>query len=146
MVTRVESNERVLYARWEIRVFRGVERFSDYKRVKARTPRVHGADVSVLRGQKRRRRSLLSIRGLTIIIAVGTVVLVLLTIATLIVLLLLDTYIAAAPTKWWMQEPLQCLRPGYTRAPLSGSSSQAWCRRWLNTGSGANNVEVTFRF
>jgi hypothetical protein len=71
----------------EIRVFRGVERFSEYKRVKARTPRVHGADANVLRGQKRPRRSLLSNRGLTIIIAVGTVVLVLLATATLIVLL-----------------------------------------------------------
>lgn len=68
-------------------MFRGVERFSEYKRVKARTPRVHGADANVLRGQKRPRRSLLSNRGLTIIIAVGTVVLVLLATATLIVLL-----------------------------------------------------------
>jgi hypothetical protein len=71
------KGERVLYAHWDIRVYRGIQRFSDYKKVKARTRRVldTSADVKGPRGQKRSRRSLPSNRGLTIIIAVGTVVL-----------------------------------------------------------------------
>jgi len=45
-------------------------------------------NVHALRGRKRRWHSLLSGKGLTAIIAIGTVVLVLLAAATLIVILL----------------------------------------------------------
>lgn len=85
---------------WDIQVFRGVKRFSDYKKAKARIRRAldTNANVRDLRGWKRARRSLLSNRGLTIIIAMGTVVLVLLAIATLIAMLLLYSGSGPAPT------------------------------------------------
>jgi hypothetical protein len=90
MVARGASRGRVLYARWEIRVFRGIERFSDYKKIKARIrPLMDNAtDLHAVRDGKQRWRSLLSEKGLTTVIAVGTVVLVLLAAATLIVILL----------------------------------------------------------
>jgi hypothetical protein len=84
-----QSRGRVLYARWEIRAFRRIERFSDYKKVSCRMRPVadNTADADALLGEKRCWRSLWSDRGLTTIIAVGTVVLVLLAAATLIVML-----------------------------------------------------------
>jgi hypothetical protein len=87
--TRV-SRGQVLYARWEIRAFRGIERFSGYKKIKTRMRPVmdNAVDTHVLRGGKRGWRSLLSDKGLATIIAIGTVVLVLLAVATLIVILL----------------------------------------------------------
>jgi hypothetical protein len=90
MVIRGASRGRVLYARWEIRVFRGIERFSDYKRIKAHMRQVmnYTADVNAPRSEKRGWRSLLSDKGLTTIVAVGTVLLVLLAAATLMVILL----------------------------------------------------------
>lgn len=89
MATHEASRGRVLYARWEVRVFRGIERFSDYKKIKARVRPLTDktAGEHALRGGKRRWHSLLSDRGLATIIAVGTVALVLLAIATLIVIL-----------------------------------------------------------
>jgi len=88
MVVPGASPGQVLYARWEIRVFRGIERFSDYRKIKARMRPVMTPDVHALQDRKRGWRSLLSDKGLTRIIAVGTVVLVLLAVATLIVMLL----------------------------------------------------------
>lgn len=49
---------------------------------------VNAADAHALRGGKRGWRSLLSEKGLTTIVAVGTIVLVILAAATLIVILL----------------------------------------------------------
>ena len=81
---------RALYARWEIRAFRGIERFSDYKKIKARVRPVKHSPIGVCTAQdeKRRWRSQLSDRGLAGIIAAGTVMLVLIGVATLIVMLL----------------------------------------------------------
>lgn len=86
----VDSRGRILYARWEVRVFRGIERFSDYKKIKAKMPLVtdNAEDVPALREAKRGWRFLRSDKVLTTIIAVGTIALVLLTAATLIVLIL----------------------------------------------------------
>jgi hypothetical protein len=83
----VDNRGRIYYARWEVRIFRGIERFSDYKKVKTKMRRVvidNVADVPAPRGAKRGWRSLRSDK----IIAVGTIALVLLTAATLIVLIL----------------------------------------------------------
>jgi hypothetical protein len=90
MVIRGASPGQILYARWEIRVFRGIERFSDYRKIKAHMRPVmdNAPDVRALRDGKRGWRSLLSDKGMTRIVAVGTVVLVLLAVATLIVMLL----------------------------------------------------------
>jgi hypothetical protein len=90
MVTRGAGRRRVLYARWEIRAFRDIERFSDYKKIKTHIQAlmVSAANVPALRGGKWGWRSVLSDKGLATIIAVGTVVLVLLAVATLIVMLL----------------------------------------------------------
>ena len=75
---------RELFARWEIRMFRGIDRFSDYKRIKARMlPTAVNAETGKIGW-----RFLLSDRGLTRIVAIGTVALVLFAAATLIVILL----------------------------------------------------------
>jgi hypothetical protein len=86
MMVHRASPGRVLYARWEICAFRGVERFSDYKRIKDRMRPVmdNSANVNALRGGIRRWRSLLSDKEMAIINAVCAVVLVLLTAALLI--------------------------------------------------------------
>src|SRR6266404_5431900 len=92
MVVREGSRRGVLCARWEIRVLRGIERFSDYKKINARMrPVIDNAEgIHAPRDRKRGWRSMLSDKVLTTIIAMGTVVLVLLTAATLIVILLLQ--------------------------------------------------------
>jgi len=91
MVTRAENREQVLYAHWNVRAFRSVERIADYKKVKARLRRVPdtASGFNAPKGGKRHWRFLSSDKGLTKIIAAGTVVLVLLTSAMLIVALLL---------------------------------------------------------
>lgn len=90
MMIRRTGSGRLLYARWEIRAFRGIERFSDYKRIKDRMRPVtdNAADVHALQRGVRSLRLLLSDRELTTITAVGTVMLVVLTAAPLIVTLL----------------------------------------------------------
>lgn len=77
---------RVLYARPDIEVFHGIERFSDYKKTKRRMRRSLATDTS--KGRTHSWRLLRSDKGLTAIIAIGTVALVLLAVATLIVTLL----------------------------------------------------------
>jgi hypothetical protein len=91
MVARATSRNHFLYARPEIVVCRGVERFADYKKAKARIRRAldTGIDADASWGWKRRWRSLASAKGLAMITAIGTLVLVALGVATLIVLLLL---------------------------------------------------------
>ena len=91
MVTRGSSREPALYAHWDIRVCRGVERFSDYKKVKARIRRALNTNLSanVPQGRKPHWRSLLSDKGLATITAIGTVALVLLGVLTVMVMLLL---------------------------------------------------------
>lgn len=81
MMVREESFGQVLYARLEIRAFRNIERFADYKRISTRVRSAMDgtATAHASRGGKSGWRSVLSIKGLTAIIAVGTVVLVLLT-------------------------------------------------------------------
>lgn len=86
MVARGASRGRVLYAHWDVRAFRGIERFSDYKKIKNHLRRALYKEAP--RGRQRGWRFLLSDKGLTTVIAVGTVVLVLVTVATLIVMLL----------------------------------------------------------
>jgi hypothetical protein len=84
-----ESRGRILYARWEIRLFSSVERFSDYKKIKARAQSIfHYPSMRRQRGGKRGWRSLISNHGLTAVIAIGTVVLILLAVATLVAILL----------------------------------------------------------
>jgi hypothetical protein len=85
-----ESNfARVLYPRQDIWAFRSIERFSDYKRIKARTGPSAGSTARIhFLYMKLARCFLLSNKSLTIIIAVGTVILVILAIATLFVMLL----------------------------------------------------------
>jgi hypothetical protein len=86
---RTESREQLFRARWEIRAFRNVERLADYKKIKARRQReLTRTDATALRGHTRRWRSLLSEKNETTIIAVGTVVIVFLTVALLVVALL----------------------------------------------------------
>jgi hypothetical protein len=86
---RTESREQLLRARWEIRAFRNVERLADYKKIKARRQReLTRTDATALRGCTRRWRSLLSEKNKTTIIAVGTVVIVFLTVGLLVVALL----------------------------------------------------------
>jgi hypothetical protein len=88
---RTESREQMLRAGWEIRAFRNVERLADYKKIKARRQReLTRTDATALRGRTRRGRSLLSEKNKTTIIAVGTVVIVFLTVALLVVALLLQ--------------------------------------------------------
>ena len=91
MVARGSSREPTLYAHWDIRVCRGVERFSDYKKVKARIRRALNTSVSANapQGRKPRWRSLLSDKGLATITAIGTVALVLLGVLTVMVMLLM---------------------------------------------------------
>jgi hypothetical protein len=81
---------RILCARWEIRAFRGIERFADYKKINVRMgPIIHyPTSAHIIKDKKRPWRSRLSDRGLTGIIAVGTIALVLIGIATLVVMLL----------------------------------------------------------
>jgi hypothetical protein len=86
-----ESREQMLRARWEIRAFRNVERLADYKKIKARRQHELTRTAAIaLRGRTRRWRSLLSEKNKTTIIAVGTVVIVFLTVALLVVALLLQ--------------------------------------------------------
>lgn len=81
----------MLRARWEIRAFRNVERLADYEKIKARRQRkLTRTDATALRGRTRRWRSLSSEKNKTTIIAVGTVVIVFLTVALLVVALLLQ--------------------------------------------------------
>ena len=88
---RTESREQVLRAGWEIRAFRNVERLADYKKIKARRQHELTRTAAIaLRGRTRRWRSLLSEKNKTTIIAVGTVVIVFLTVALLVVALLLQ--------------------------------------------------------
>src|ERR1700679_2261885 len=102
MVTQRADDDRNLYARWDIRAFRGVVRFSDYKRAKARIRRSPDtrASINSQRPWRQRWRSLRSDKGMTTIIAIGTVALVLLAVATLIVMLLLRA--SAAASAWAM--------------------------------------------
>ena len=79
------SQGGVLYVRPEIEVFRGIERFSDYKKTRDRVRRALDQSTGSPRGRRQRWRFLLSDKGLTAIIAIGTVVLVLIGVATLIV-------------------------------------------------------------
>jgi hypothetical protein len=90
MVTRAAGPERFIYARWDIRMFRGITRLSDYKKVKARMRRALGTDTNAdtRQGRGRRWRSLLSDRGLVTITAVGTIALVVIGVLTLLVMLL----------------------------------------------------------
>jgi hypothetical protein len=75
----------VLYARWEIQAFRDVERFPDYRKLKDRLRRTLDKDATLRR--KPHWRSLLSDKALTVIIAIGTVVLVLVGVASLVLAL-----------------------------------------------------------
>ena len=86
MVVRGASRGRVLYARWEIQEFRGIERFTDYKKIKARMRPVKDItpDVHALRRGKQGWHSVLSDKVLTTTIAVGTIILVVLAAATLV--------------------------------------------------------------
>ena len=85
MVSYAQKPEQIFYARWDIRAFRSVERFEDYKRVKASLIRAPdtAADSNAPRGWKRRWRSFSSDRGLTKTIAYGTIAIVFLTCALL---------------------------------------------------------------
>jgi hypothetical protein len=87
VMASAENSERVLYARWDIGVCRGIERFSDYKKAKARIRRQLDtrANASAPQDQKRHWCFLLSEKGLATITAAGTIALVLLGMATLIV-------------------------------------------------------------
>ena len=89
MVSYAQKPEQIFYARWDIRAFRSVERFEDYKRVKASLIRAPdtAADSNAPRGWKRRWRSFSSDRGLTKTIAYGTIAIVFLTCALLAVAL-----------------------------------------------------------
>jgi hypothetical protein len=75
---------RVFYARPEIEVFHGIERFSDYKKIKARMRRALQKRTSAPRGRKHGWRFLLSNRGLAIITAAAAVAGVLIAIITTI--------------------------------------------------------------
>ena len=90
MVTRAEKPEQVLYAHWEIRVCRSVERLSDYTKAKAHLLRSLPDDLGAnsRRGRMRLRWFLVPNNYSTAVIAIGTVALVLLTVAMLIVMLL----------------------------------------------------------
>jgi hypothetical protein len=76
---------RVLYARSDIEAFRGVERFSDYKKTKRRIQRSLAAETP--KDRTRRWHLLLSDKGLTAIIALGTVAIAVISVLTLIVTL-----------------------------------------------------------
>jgi hypothetical protein len=67
------SRGRVFYARPEIEVFHGIERFSDYKKIKAHMRRALQKRTSAPRNRKQGWRFLLSNRGLAIITAAAAV-------------------------------------------------------------------------
>jgi hypothetical protein len=87
MTVLMTEPEHALYASWEIQAFRSVQRFSDYRKIKGRLRRTIDNGANLAKDRRPSWRFLLSDRWLTIIIAVGTIVLVLIGVATLIVML-----------------------------------------------------------
>ncbi len=88
MVLFEGNRGRVLYADWGIQELCGVERFSDYRKAKARIRRAQRQGLDISGSRQAGRRFGLSDRGLTIIVATAGVVAALATVATLIVALL----------------------------------------------------------
>ena len=75
-----ENHGRVLYADWKVQEFRSVERFSDYRKIKARLQQGN----SIPRIRQPERRVWLSDHMLTIIIAATGIMLVLLAVISAI--------------------------------------------------------------
>jgi hypothetical protein len=74
------NHERELCARWEIQAFRSVKGFSNYRKIKKHIRRTRSEETNIPGSRRRAWRTLLSNTGLmlwlTLIIAIGTVLLV----------------------------------------------------------------------
>lgn len=90
MSADTEAYESAFYARREIREFRNIARYSDYKKIKADLLRKRDVEPGTTSRRVRMRPwfSWMSESGWTAVIAIGTVALVLLTAALLAVALL----------------------------------------------------------
>ena len=84
MVVLGARRGRVLYACCDVQAFQDVERYSDYREVMSRIRRTRAKGVSVASNRKPGWRSLVSIRTLAIVTAVGTVALVVIGVVALV--------------------------------------------------------------
>ena len=84
MAARGVSRGRVFYAYCDVEAFQDVERYSEYREVMRRMRKARDRGTDVASNREPGWRSLVSIRMLTIVTAVGTVALVAIGVITLV--------------------------------------------------------------